>query len=561
MLVFEDMQWADASLLDFVEYLLDWSREPPDLRGHARAARAARAATELGRRAAELHLALPRAALAAGDGGAPGRARAGASVGAPRPRSSRAPKASRSMRSRPCECCSTGASWYRTAPSTASTGPRSRRSRCRRRCTRSSPPGSTASRPEERRLLQDAAVLGKTFTTRCARGARGFSEAELEPLLSCARAQGGARRAGRPALARARPVRLPPGPRAPRRLRDALEARAQAPAPRGRRVPRARVRGGRGRGGRGRRRRTTSPPTRPRPTRTTPLRSEARRRRCSCAPASAPGRSPRPQRRGATSSRRRSSPRTRRASAALLEQRGRDGHASAAIRTRRAGSSTASIELHRGAGRHACRGPRLCEARGGSTPSRGRRDEALARLERAFAVISRGRARRGSRGSWRRGWSLGYSFAGDLERAAERAELALDIAEAHALPGGARASRCAPRLLVARQPWTLRGGAGTPEARRSRYALEHDLVGRRGRLATSTSRTAASGVTAYGDALELPRRVARPRPPSSGTAPANGQFSAERTYPLVHARPLGRGARSERGVHAGADRVPAALDR
>ena len=26
MLVFEDMQWADASLLDFVEYLLDWSR-------------------------------------------------------------------------------------------------------------------------------------------------------------------------------------------------------------------------------------------------------------------------------------------------------------------------------------------------------------------------------------------------------------------------------------------------------------------------------------------------------------------------------------------------------
>ena len=40
MLVFEDMQWADASLLDFIEYLLDWSREPPDLRAHARPARA-----------------------------------------------------------------------------------------------------------------------------------------------------------------------------------------------------------------------------------------------------------------------------------------------------------------------------------------------------------------------------------------------------------------------------------------------------------------------------------------------------------------------------------------
>ena len=29
MLAFEDMQWADASLLDFVEYLLEWSRDKP----------------------------------------------------------------------------------------------------------------------------------------------------------------------------------------------------------------------------------------------------------------------------------------------------------------------------------------------------------------------------------------------------------------------------------------------------------------------------------------------------------------------------------------------------
>src|ERR1051325_7685232 len=29
VLAFEDMQWADASLLDFVEYLLEWSREKP----------------------------------------------------------------------------------------------------------------------------------------------------------------------------------------------------------------------------------------------------------------------------------------------------------------------------------------------------------------------------------------------------------------------------------------------------------------------------------------------------------------------------------------------------
>src|SRR4029450_13559304 len=28
-LAFEDMQWADTSLLDFVEYLLEWSRDHP----------------------------------------------------------------------------------------------------------------------------------------------------------------------------------------------------------------------------------------------------------------------------------------------------------------------------------------------------------------------------------------------------------------------------------------------------------------------------------------------------------------------------------------------------
>ena len=28
-MVFEDMQWADNSLLDFIEYLLEWSRDSP----------------------------------------------------------------------------------------------------------------------------------------------------------------------------------------------------------------------------------------------------------------------------------------------------------------------------------------------------------------------------------------------------------------------------------------------------------------------------------------------------------------------------------------------------
>jgi predicted ATPase len=29
VLVFEDLQWADAALLDFIDYLLDWSRSHP----------------------------------------------------------------------------------------------------------------------------------------------------------------------------------------------------------------------------------------------------------------------------------------------------------------------------------------------------------------------------------------------------------------------------------------------------------------------------------------------------------------------------------------------------
>ena len=29
MLVFEDLQWADPALLDFIGYLLDWSRGHP----------------------------------------------------------------------------------------------------------------------------------------------------------------------------------------------------------------------------------------------------------------------------------------------------------------------------------------------------------------------------------------------------------------------------------------------------------------------------------------------------------------------------------------------------
>ena len=264
---------------------------------------------------------------------------------------------------------------------------------------------------EERRLLQDGAVLGKTFT-RDALAALAGSERSSSRCShrSCARRCSAP---GRSALARARPVRLPAGPRSPRRLRDALEAGAARPAPRGGRAPERCVRRRRGRDRRGHRvalprrlrGRIRTPRTRPR--------SRARRRRCSSAPGSAPRRSPRPQRRGATSSRPRSSRTSRPESAALLgragEMAGRAGDPDTARRL-----FEESIALYESQGdTHAA--ARVLGGSGGSTLFTGRRDEALARMERAFEVISPTSPTRISRCS--PGLARGYWFSGDLERA------------------------------------------------------------------------------------------------------------------------------------------------
>ena len=63
----------------------------------------------------------------------------------------------------------------------------------------------------------------------------------------------------------------------------------------------------------------------------------------------------------------------------------------------------------------------------------GRRDEAMARMEHAFEVISADEPDENLALLAAR-LSFGYWYSGDLERAAERAEFALDIAEAHAYP-------------------------------------------------------------------------------------------------------------------------------
>ena len=163
-MVFEDMQWADASLLDFIDYLLEWSRSSPLFvftlaRPELHERRPAWGAAS--RNFTSLYLEpLPATAM--------DELLTGLVPGLPdelADKSSSVPRASRCTRSRPCGCCSTGARSCRTAPSTAR----------RRRSTALEVPETLhaliAARldglgAEERRLLQDAAVLGKTFTTR-----------------------------------------------------------------------------------------------------------------------------------------------------------------------------------------------------------------------------------------------------------------------------------------------------------------------------------------------------------------------------------------------------------
>ena len=135
VLAFEDMQWADTSLLDFVEYLLEWSRSHPLYvitlaRPELHERRPGWGAGQ--RNFTSLYL---EPLSPSGDGRAARGARAGAAGSGCATRSSSARRACRCTPSRRCGCCSTAACSSRTAPSTRRPA-RSRRSRCRRRCTR-----------------------------------------------------------------------------------------------------------------------------------------------------------------------------------------------------------------------------------------------------------------------------------------------------------------------------------------------------------------------------------------------------------------------------------------
>ena len=103
--------------------------------------------------------------------------------------------------------------------------------------------------PEDRALLQDAAVVGKSFTLETLAVVTGAEAAALEPRLADLCPQGVPGTPGRSPLARARPIRVRAEHHPRGRVRDALEGRPTRPPPRrraplrGRRRRRARRRG------------------------------------------------------------------------------------------------------------------------------------------------------------------------------------------------------------------------------------------------------------------------------------------------------------------------------
>ena len=182
VLVFEDLQWADPGLIDFIESMMEWSRNHRIRDPHPRPTGAPGAPADLGRGPARFPLDPPRAARGRRHDRAGERPRAGA-AGSPRDPDRRSRRGDSALR--------------------GGDGPHARRPRRagRRRRTVSARPGTSpdldvpttlqaliaarldALPPEERRVLQDAAVLGKTFTADALEAITGESASALEPTL------------------------------------------------------------------------------------------------------------------------------------------------------------------------------------------------------------------------------------------------------------------------------------------------------------------------------------------------------------------------------------------
>ena len=182
ILVFEDLQWADAGLLDFLEYLLDWSRSHQLYVRRARPARVRGEARDLGRQA-RLHTALPRAARRARDGGAAHRPRPRAprrpACADPRPRRGRPAvrRGDRPHAARPWPVTREGDVYRPTGADRASW-------RCPRRCRRSSPHASTGSSPRSAASSRTARCSARPSRSTASARLAGLDAADLDPLLA-----------------------------------------------------------------------------------------------------------------------------------------------------------------------------------------------------------------------------------------------------------------------------------------------------------------------------------------------------------------------------------------
>ncbi len=158
----------------------------------------------------------------------------------------------------------------------------------------------------------------------------------------------------------------------------------------------------------------------------------------------------------------------------------------------------------------------------------GRRDEGMTRMEGAFEVIS-GDEPDENLALLAVRLSFGYWYSGDLERAAERAELALDIAEAHAYPAAlAMALRAKTGIAQSR-------GHGEEASALLRRALEialaHDVLGEASTCFFWLSDKCFQR-DEYIDALGyLDESLALSR--KRGDRPGEWSTLAEQTYPLV----------------------------
>jgi class 3 adenylate cyclase/tetratricopeptide (TPR) repeat protein len=185
-----------------------------------------------------------------------------------------------------------------------------------------------------------------------------------------------------------------------------------------------------------------------------------------------------------------------------------------------------SIKLHEEQGEtHAA--ARVLWRLGRLDSNTGRLDEAMARMERAFAVISADEPDE-DLALLAGALSRGYWFGGDLERAAERAELALDISEAHAYPAALALALRVKSLLVGSRGHAEEAGALVKHA--LQIALDSELVDEAG-ICYFILSDGCFQRDGYADALGyLDESLALAR--KLGDRPQEWAVLAERTYPL-----------------------------